>query len=111
MPDKRTISIARNWVGWVGEKLAAEAMGVSEEVIREWVGTDSSSKDANIDKSHRYTQEEKTKDAEEKTRRHYTQEEKAEALRLAEELGPSKAARQTGIPLATLNLWRQKCRV
>lgn len=37
MPDKRTISLARNWAGWVGERLAAQEMGVSVETLKQWL--------------------------------------------------------------------------
>ena len=101
MTDERTICLARNWVGWVGLRGAAEAMGVTEDVIRDWLETAPATSSSSA---------EKTAEPVEKIdkRRKYTPEQKTEALRLVEVIGPSKASRQLGISLATLNQWRQK---
>ena len=102
MPDKRTLLLARGWYNWAGVQGAAELMGVSEDVIREWLKTPTNPP------AEEATGEVDEKDAAEKQkRRRYTPEEKAEALRLAAELGPSKASRQTGISIASLMKWRQ----
>jgi transposase len=43
-------------------------------------------------------------------RRHYTDDFKAQAVTLAEAVGPAKAARQLDISVKTLNNWRNACR-
>ena len=101
MTDERTISIARNWVNFVGVKLAAEAMDVAEDVIRKWVGVSPSATSPSVEKC--------TEPVEKIDRRQrYTPEQKAEALRLVEEIGLSKASRQTGISVGSLMKWRQE---
>lgn len=105
MLDKRTLLLARGWYNWVGVHGAAEMMGVSEDVIREWLATSSST--TPVASPTTSPSVEKNDEGKVSGRRRYTPEEKAEALRLVEELGPSKASRQTGISLASLLKWRQ----
>jgi len=42
-----------------------------------------------------------------RNRRNYSSEQREEALRLAEEVGPTEAGRKLGIPRTTINRWRQ----
>lgn len=39
--------------------------------------------------------------------RQYTKEYKVEAIKLAQTIGSSRAARELGVPLSTMNQWRQ----
>jgi len=96
MPDERTITLARNWVGWVGEQLAAQEMGVSVEILKGWL----------TQEPNQTTEREGREQAASKAKR-YTPEEKREALRLVREIGLSKASRETGVSIASLIKWRQ----
>lgn len=126
MPDKRTISLARNWAGWVGEQLAAQEMGVSVETLNGWLkpvsapaSTPKKTKQTPTQTNQKPTQAptqaptrpDQIADQDEpavvsKVKR-YTAEQKAEALRLVREIGLSKAARETGVSVQSLIKWRQ----